>query len=169
MAGGVTEFGEAFAGSGTEAAHLNTILGLKGGPVEIAWSTALATPREGHAGFVVVAQPNKPVQPMTLFVNKAMIASERHATLTWGAAQLGVASGVLDAVADGVISNPTECLLIAAVWVDPSAEDADLVYEFNRAATRSSLERGAEQPDIEALLDVRDAPINGYYIPPSLR
>ena len=103
MAGGLTQFGEAFAGSGKEAAHLNTVLGEKGGPVEVAWNTALATPREGHAGFVVVAQPNMPVQPMTLFVNKAMIASTNHATLTWGAAQLGVASGVLDAVADGII------------------------------------------------------------------
>ena len=170
MARGLTQFGEAFAGSGKEAAHLNTVLGEKGGPVEMAWNTALATPREGHAGFVVVAQPNMPVQPMTLFVNKAMIASTHHATLTWGAAQLGVASGVLDAVADGIISSPTDLLLIAAVWVDPDAQDADLVYSFNREATRASLARGADESvDLAALLAVRDVPINGYYVPPTLR
>ena len=90
--------------------------------------------------------------------------------MTWGAAQLGVASGVLDAVADGIISSPTDLLLIAAVWVDPDAQDADLVYSFNREATRASLARGADESvDVAALLAVRDVPINGYYVPPTLR
>jgi 5,6,7,8-tetrahydromethanopterin hydro-lyase len=47
MATPVTEFGESFIGSGPDAAHLNTVLGCKGGPVETAWTTALATPRAG--------------------------------------------------------------------------------------------------------------------------
>ena len=104
MAAFVTQLGEAFSGTSQEAAHVNTVLGAKGGPVETAWATALATPREGHAAFVVAAQPGIAVKPMTLFVNKATIASEDHAALTWGPAQAGVASGVLDAVADGTIS-----------------------------------------------------------------
>ena len=99
----MTQLGEAFVGTGPEAAHLNTVLGRKGGPVETAWVTALATPREGHVPFVVAVQPSIAVKPMTLFVNKATITSEAHAQLTWGAAQAGVASGVLDAVADGTV------------------------------------------------------------------
>lgn len=43
----VTQIGEAFVGAGAEAAHLNTVLGEKGGPVEVAWVTALATPAPG--------------------------------------------------------------------------------------------------------------------------
>src|SRR5271167_2207755 len=105
MADFVTQVGESFVGSGPEAAHLNTVLGEKGGPVETAWATALATPRAGHAAFVVAAQPGIAVKPMTLFVNKATIDSDEHAALTWGAAQAGVASGVLDAVADGTITS----------------------------------------------------------------
>jgi len=172
VAGFLTQFGEAFAGSGPEAAHLNTVLGEKGGPVETAWVTALATPREGHVGFVVVAQPNVPVQPMTLFVNKATIASDVHANLTWGAAQLGVASGVIDAISAGElpVRQLGELLLIAAVWVDPSALDADLVYEYNRAATLASLARGRRDVvDVDQLLAVRDTPLNGYYVPKGLR
>lgn len=170
MATRLTQVGEGFVGAGAEAAHLNTVLGPKGSAVETAWATALATPREGHAAFVVVAQPNVPVLPMTLFVNKATIASERHARLTWGAAQLGVAAGVLDAVERGVIgaSSLLDLLLIAAVWVDPTAEDADAVFANNRAATTLSLERGAtETVDVPALLGVRGALINGYYAPPA--
>ncbi len=168
----ITQLGEAFVGSGVEAAHLNTVLGDKGGPVETAWVSALATPSVGHAAFVVVAQPNIPVLPMTLFVNKATIASPEHAQLTWGAAQLGVASGVLDAVNDGVIDGDQleHLVLIAAVWVDPLARDADAVYDNNRAAMAAALSRGRPGIlSIDEILAVRDTPINGYYVARTLR
>jgi 5,6,7,8-tetrahydromethanopterin hydro-lyase len=163
--------GEGFAGSGGEAAHLNTVLGHKDGPVGTAFSVGLATPREGHAGFLIVAQPNRPVVPSTLFVNKAMIASDQHANLTWGAAQLGVASGVLDALAEGVIERATanDLVLIAAVWVDPKAEDADAVYANNRLATTLALRQGFAGVDLDELVALRDTPLNGYYVPPTLR
>ena len=35
-------------------------------------------------------------------MNKATATDDRHQTITWGAAQLGIAQGVLDAVADGL-------------------------------------------------------------------
>lgn len=160
-------YGEAYAGSGVNGAHLNTMLGAKGSAVEVAWATALATPREGHASFVVIARPNQPVLPMTLFVNKATIASEQHATMTWGPAQLGVASGVLDAVAQGLITreSASELLLIAAVWVDPKADDADLIYENNRLATTESIRRGFNLNVTDELLALADSPLNGYYSP----
>ena len=71
-----TQIGEAFVGSGPEAAHLNTVLGAKGGPVETAWVTALATPGPGHIPFVTTLRPGVPAKPMTLFVNKATLEGE---------------------------------------------------------------------------------------------
>ena len=60
--------------------------------------------------------------------------------------------------------------LIAAVWVSPTAQDADLVYANNRQATAEALANGmANRPSIEELLAVRDIPINGYYVPATLR
>jgi len=44
--------GESFIGEGAEAAHINTVLGDRAGPVGVAWGTALATPRTGHTAFV---------------------------------------------------------------------------------------------------------------------
>src|SRR5205823_172640 len=85
--------GESYIGQGAEAAHVNTILGERAGPVGVAWTTALATPSAGHTLFVAVVIPGLPVKPMTLFVNKAPIADDGHGTLTWGAAQAGVAGG----------------------------------------------------------------------------
>ena len=166
------QLGEAFVGSGKEAAHINTVLGEREGPVGTAWATALATPREGHVAFVVIAQPNVPVQPMTLFVNKATIANDAHATITWGAAQLGVASGVVDAVAEGLVAqdNLLQLALIVAVWVDPAAADADAVYANNRAATLAALRHGQKtKVELDELLALRDTPRNGYYTPPRSR
>jgi len=159
-----TEIGEAFAGSGAEAAHLNTVLGVKGGPVEAAFVTALATPRPGHVAFLVVVRPGLPVKPATLFVNKAELAGEAHARLTWGAAQAGVASGVLWAVADGVVSGDLDDrVLVTAAWVDPLARDERLVYDNNRDATRRALERGATgEPAVDDLLAVAERPGNPF-------
>lgn len=164
-----SQIGEGFAGSGPNAAHVNTILGAKGGPVETAWATALATPRVGHVPFVAVLRPNLPVKPLTLFVNKAEVRGDDHARRTWGAAQAGVAGGVADAVADGHVppSDVDELLLIAAVWVAWNADDDALVYENNRSATRDALAAGATgRPSVEEVLAGRAAPSNPYFAGP---
>jgi 5,6,7,8-tetrahydromethanopterin hydro-lyase len=145
---------------------VNTVLGRKGGPVETAWATALATPGLGHIPFVAVLRPNMPVKPATLFVNKADIRSDRHAELTWGAAQAGVARGVLEAVADGTIpaGEVDDLLLIAAVWVDWAADDEEAIYLGNVEATRGALTAGAEgRPAIEDLLGLRGEPANPFF------
>jgi len=160
------EIGEAFVGKGADAAHVNTVIGPRSGPVGTAWATALATPSSGHVPFIAVVRPNLPAKPLTLFVNKAAIAGESHASLTWGAAQAGVASGVADAVADGVIQRDSldELVLIAAVWVDPAASDAEAVYQNNRAATRAALAAGrANEPALERVLEARGAPSNPFF------
>ena len=161
--------GESFVGEGAEAAHVNTVLGDRDGPVGVAWATALATPRQGHTPFVAVLAPGIPVKPTTLFVNKASIASDTHGALTWGAAQAGVAGGVADAVSEGIIdpAGASTLLLIAAVWVNPAASDAGLVYANNRAATREALRAARDgTPSIDDVLAARFQPTNPYYTAP---
>jgi len=161
--------GESFIGSGAEAAHINTVLGRRDGPVGTAWATALATPRQGHTPFVAVVRPGVPAKPMTLFVNKAPITRAEHGDLTWGAAQAGVAGGVADALAEAVIDAAAcdELVLIAAVWVNPEASDAELVYGNNRAATLAALRAGMEAtPRVAEVLAVRDAPFNPFFRSP---
>jgi 5,6,7,8-tetrahydromethanopterin hydro-lyase len=166
MAENVMLVGESFVGEGAEAAHINTVLGGRDGPVGAAWVTALATPRPGNAAFVAVVRPGLPAKPLTLFVNKASITSDEHGVLTWGAAQAGVASGVADAVAEGIVpeADAHELLLIAAVWVNPEARDAAKVYANNRAATKAALAAGAAgAPSVADVLAARDHPFNPYY------
>lgn len=160
--------GEAASGSGGNAAHVNTVLGRRDGPVGASFVTALATPRPGHAGFVVVGRPGVAARPTTLFVNKAAIADANHANLTWGPAQAGVAHGLGLALDEGVIdpAEATELVLIAAVWVNPSADDAEAVYENNAAATLRSLRNGvAGYPSVTEFLEAARAPFNAFYKP----
>jgi len=168
MAGFVTQVGEAFVGEGSEAAHVNTVLGEKGGPVENAWVTALATPRQGHAAFLTVVQPGVATKPATLFVNKATLESESHSNLTWGAAQAGVAAGVAMAVIDGLVDPVLvdELLLIAAVWVSPQAKAAEAVFSNNREATLIALAAGAgNEPRLQDFLDAAKNPRNPFFTP----
>ena len=158
--------GESFVGDGADAAHVNTVLGDRDGPVGTAWATALATPRPGHTPFVAVLLPGLAVKPLTLFVNKATITGEAHGVLTWGAAQAGVAGGVADAVSEGIISeaDADRLLLIAAVWVNPAATEAGLVYANNRAATREALRAGATgRPALADVLAAREHPVNPFF------
>ncbi|TMR32184.1 formaldehyde-activating enzyme [Actinomadura geliboluensis] len=162
------QIGESFVGNGAQAAHINTVLGHRSGPAGTAWATALATPRAGHVPFVAVLKPGVPAKPMTLFVNKAAADTTAHAELTWGAAQAGVAAGVMDAVAQGVVPATAvdDLVLIAAVWVNPEATDADLVYANNRAATCAALRAGAAGlPSVEEALGARHSPANPFYTP----
>jgi 5,6,7,8-tetrahydromethanopterin hydro-lyase len=145
------EIGEGFAGEGPNAAHINTVLGLRNGPVGTAFATALAQPTPGHVPFLAVWAPNVPVQPPTLFVNKATITNDRHGELTWGAAQAGVAAGVTAYVAERCVEVAMdELVLIVAVWVNPDASDADAVFANNREATAAALRRGGEDTDPHA-------------------
>jgi len=162
----MTQFGESFVGEGADAAHVNTVLGESSGPVETAWVTALATPRAGHVPFVATVTSGTAVRPFTLFVNKATIESDRHAELTWGAAHAGLAAGVMEAVAEGVVAaaDAPGLLLIAAVWVNPEAENEGRVFENNKEATLRALRAGKEgRPFVGEALSARHAPSNAYF------
>lgn len=160
--------GESFVGTGANAAHVNTVLGRRDGPVGAAWVMALATPRAGFAAFVAIAQPGVAVIPPTLFVNKAAIDGELHGRLTWGAAQAGVARGVGQALEKGVIRHEQagELALIAAVWVNPAADDPQAVYENNVTATLHALRNGqAGGPGLDEFLAAARSPFNAFYEP----
>ena len=159
--------GEGFAGLGVNAAHVNIVVGGRNGPVGTSWATALATPRQGHTPFMVVVKPNVPVQPPTLFVNKATIDpdNEKHGRLTWGAAQAGIAAGIQQAALLQVLPRDAykDQVIIAAVWVNPNADDEEAVYENNKVATVMALT--AAKDDLPTLKDTLDAgePENPYF------
>ena len=61
--------GEALIGSGPEIAHIDLIIGPRGGPVEAAFMNSLAMPRQGHTPLLAVLEPNLQPKPVTLLVS----------------------------------------------------------------------------------------------------
>lgn len=162
------QVGESFVGDGVNAAHINVVLGDRNGPAGTAWATALGSPTAGHVPFVAVLRPSLPVKPLTLFVSKAAPESDAHGLHIWGPAQAGVAGGVADAVAEGVIpvEHTDTHVVIAAVWVNAGANDADTVYRNNRTATFEALRNGASGlPLLDAVLAARSSVSNPFYTP----
>ncbi|MFD7180750.1 formaldehyde-activating enzyme [Streptomyces sp. NPDC059904] len=161
--------GEAFVGAGVNAAHTNIVLGRKGGPVETAWATALATPSAGHVPFMTVVRPSVPVKPLTLFVNKAAADGELHERATWGSAQAGLAQGVTDALLDGTVpaDEADDLLIIAAVWVNPGVDDLDESFRNQRVAAHQALRAAVEcRPTSGDVIDAAKSGVtNPFYTP----
>jgi 5,6,7,8-tetrahydromethanopterin hydro-lyase len=93
---------------------------------------------------MVVAQPGVAVTPPTLFVNKAAVEGDQHGLFTWGAAQAGVAAGVGEALRTGVIdvNSTNDLVIVAAVWLNPTANDEEEVYQNQRQAMIDALTNG---------------------------
>ena len=162
--------GEGWGGVKPNGSHVNVVLAQRGSPTAAAAVSMLAHPSPGHTPVLVCVGPDEahyePVWPPTLMMNKATAVDERHETMTWGAAQVGIAQGVLDAVADGVIEASGDLLVLVAVWVDPRADDETALCLANRAAVRKAIGTCVEgrDPDSAArLVELRDSVTGPFY------
>ena len=162
--------GEGWSGVKPNGSHVNVVLARRGGPAAAAAIGMLAHPSPGHTPVLVCVGPEEsryePVWPPTLMMNKATALEDRHQTVTWGEAQLGIGQGVLDAVADGLLEATGELLVLVAVWVDPRADDETAVRAANREAVRKAIARCVEGRDpaaAAALVARRDELANPFY------
>jgi len=162
--------GEGWSGDAPNGSHVNVVLAKRGSPTAATAISMLANPSPGHTPVLVCVgatqQEYEPVWPPTLMMNKATAVEDTHQTMTWGAAQLGIGQGVLDAVADGLIEASGDLLVLVAVWVDPAAEDETAVREANRRATRKALGvcvEGRDPAAAAALVERRDSLRNPFY------
>jgi formaldehyde-activating enzyme len=162
--------GEGWGGAAPNGSHVNVVLARRGSPTAAATIGMLAHPAPGHTPVLVCVGPDQahyePVWPPTLMMNKATATEERHQTLTWGAAQLGIAQGVLDAVADGLLEASCEIVVLVAVWVDPTAADETALRHASREATRKAIGVCVEGRDPDAaarLVAERDALTSPFY------
>ncbi len=162
--------GEGWSGETPNGSHVNVVLARRGSPTAAAAISMLAHPTPGHTPVLVCVGPTQaeyePIWPPTLMMNKATALEAGHQTMTWGAAQLGIGQGVLDAVADGLLEATGDLLVLVAVWVDPDADDETAVREANRAAIRKALGvcvQGRDADAAAALVERRDSLRNPFY------
>jgi formaldehyde-activating enzyme len=151
--------GEALAGQGAEVAHIDILIGRKDGPVAEAFARAKAAPSAGHEPLLAILEPNLTVKPETLIVPTVTITSMRQASMVYGPAQTAVAKAVVDSVADGTIPKASieQLLIIANVFVHPTAIDRQRVYINNYKAMRHGIRKTIEgRPSIDELLENKD-------------
>jgi formaldehyde-activating enzyme len=146
------------------------VLGERGSPTAASLLGTFTTPAPGHTPILVVVGESQdsyePVWPPTIMINKATALDDRHQTITWGAGQLGIAQGVLDAVADGLLEPTDDVVVLVCVWIDPSAFDEAAVRAAARTATRNALGVAVEGRDpgaARALVARRDSVTSPFY------
>jgi len=151
--------GEALAGYGAEVAHIDLMIGRKDGPLGEAFAKAKATPTPGHEPLLAILEPNLTVKPVTLIVPTVTITSMRQASMVYGPAQTAVAKAVVDCVADGTIPKDAveDLIIIANVFVHPTAVDRQRVYINNYKAMRHGIRKAIEgRPNINELIENKD-------------
>jgi formaldehyde-activating enzyme len=162
--------GEGWSGRDPNGAHVNVVLAEQGTPTAAALLTTFTSPAPGHAPILVVVGETKddyePVWPPTIMINKATATEERHQTITWGAGQLGIAQGVLDAVAEDIIPASGSLLVFVAIYIEPEAHDETAVRQAARAATLKGVRtarHGRDAAEVRALVDRRDTVTSPFY------
>src|SRR5258708_6705386 len=83
--------GESLVGDGNEVAHVDLLLGPRGGAVEQAFCNALTNNKDGFTTLLAVVAPNLMTKPPTILYNKVTIKDARQAVQMFGPAQYGVA------------------------------------------------------------------------------
>jgi formaldehyde-activating enzyme len=162
--------GEGWSGTDPDGAHVNVVLAERGTPTAAALLTTFTSPAPGHAPILVVVGEDKdhyePVWPPTIMINKETALEPTHQKMTWGAAQLGIAQGVLDAVAAGLIPCTGDLIVFVAVYIDPSARDETAVRVASRAATLKGVRtarHGRTEEAGQSLVGRRDTLRSPFY------
>jgi len=163
--------GEGWSGTDPNGAHVNVILARRGSPTAAALMTAFTSPKPGHSPILVCVGEAKeayePIWPPTVMMNKATTTpGSRHEAITFGAAQLGIGQGVLDAVADGLLEPTGDTIVFVAIWVHDGVDDETAMRTATRAATHKGVAtavRGRDLTAARALVDRRDDLRSPFY------
>jgi bifunctional enzyme Fae/Hps len=162
--------GEALIGAGDEVAHVDLIIGDKGGPAGIAFANAFSRMSAGHTPLLSVVRPNLPTKPSTLLVPKVTIQGLEDANKIFGPAQMAVARAVADAVEEKVIPEDKceDWVVVASVFVHPKAKDYRKIYQYNYGATKTAVRRALQgYPSVGKVLREKDRsthPIMGFRV-----
>ncbi|MCW4050752.1 MAG: 4-hydroxy-tetrahydrodipicolinate synthase [Candidatus Bathyarchaeota archaeon] len=140
-----------------EVAHIDLLIGVIDGPVGNAYANALARPSKGREALQVILEPNLAVKPPTIMVPTVPVKGMRDASLVYGPAQEAVAKAIVQCVTDGILPETDELVMIANVFVHPSASRRKRVYINNYKAMRHAIRKAVEgRPSFDELKKNKD-------------
>jgi len=148
--------GECLVGDTNEVAHIDIIIGPKGGPVGQAFAASLVNQTDGFTSLLSLITPNLPAKPDTIMCNKVTIKGGDQAVQMFGPAQAAVARAVVDSVKEGVIPRDQvdNWCIIAGVFIHWEAEDTEKIYQWNYEATKTAISRAVRnEPGIDEVIE----------------
>jgi len=149
------KIGEGFAGPPFfELAHIDLLLGQRGGPVDKAIEQALGVPHPGHEVRIVSERPR------TLLVPTVTVRSEKQAEHIYTYATSGVIKAIEASIADGFPPAETleDLVMITNAFVHPAAANRQRIVMNNYKAMRAAIRKAIEgRPTLEELLYERQA------------
>ena len=149
------KIGEGFAGPPFyELAHVDLLIGERGGPVDKAIQQALMVAHPGHEIRIIHERPR------TLLVPTVTVRNEKQAQHVYDQAARGVLKAIEASIADGFLPEQAlgELVLIANVFVYPGATNRKRIEMNNFKAMRAAIRKAIEgRPTVEELLEQRHA------------
>jgi len=165
--------GEGWGGIVPNGCHLNVVLARRGSATAAAATSMWAHPSPGHMPVLVCVGPEEKgfrhyeaIWPPTLMMNKVTAVNAHLEQLIWGGAQLGIAQGVLDAVADDLIPATHDLIVLVSVWVDGQATDETALRHASREAMVKALKtcvHGRDPDEVARLVAGRETVTHPFY------
>jgi 5,6,7,8-tetrahydromethanopterin hydro-lyase len=152
--------GESLIGEGNEVAHVDLLIGPRGGAAETAFAHALTNNKDGFTSLLAVIAPNLICKPATVIFNKVTIKGAKQALQMFGPAQHGIAKAVADSVAEGVIpqDEADDLFICVGVFIHWDAADDKKIQDYNYAATKEAIARAvAGEPKVSEVIEKRDS------------
>ncbi len=147
--------GEGFAGPPFyDLAHVDLLIGERGGPVDKAIAQALQAKHPGHEVRIICERPR------TLLVPTVTIRSEQQAQHIYDCAVPGVVKAIEASIADGFLPKQAldDLVMIANVFVYPGATNRKRIEINNFKAMRAAIRKAIEgRPTVEELLYERES------------
>jgi 5,6,7,8-tetrahydromethanopterin hydro-lyase len=152
--------GESLIGDGNEVAHIDLLIGPRGGAAETAFANALTNNKDGFTSLLAVIAPNLICKPATVMFNKVTIKGAKQAVQMFGPAQHGVAKAVADSVAEGIIpqDEADDLFICVGVFIHWDAADDKKIQDYNYAATKEAIARAVSgEPKVSEVVAKRDS------------
>jgi 5,6,7,8-tetrahydromethanopterin hydro-lyase len=152
--------GESLVGEGNEVAHIDLLIGPRGGSAETAFVNCLTNNKDGFTSLLAVLTPNLLAKPATVMFNKVTIKGAKQAVQMFGPAQYAVAKAVADSVAEGVIpaAEADDLFICVGVFIHWEASDDKKIQDFNYRAVKESIARAVSgQPTAAEVVAKRDS------------
>ncbi|MGB9879580.1 MAG: formaldehyde-activating enzyme, partial [Anaerolineae bacterium] len=149
------KIGEGFAGPPFfELAHIDLLLGERGGPVDKAIAQALTVSHPGHEVRLIYERPR------TLLVPTVTLRTDKQAEHVYTWATNGVVQAIEASIADGFLPKEAldDVVMIANVFVHPAAANRRRIEVNNYKAMRAAIRKAIEgRPTLDELLSEKQA------------